>query len=54
MLPVKILNKHMGRKKGHIITEFLVQWHGLPDEEAKWVPLFKFQQQFPTFEMQDP
>ena len=47
--PEKILNRRVGRRKGRIVTEILVQWKNLPDEEATWVLLFQFKKQYPTF-----
>lgn len=54
LIPKKILNKRMGRRKGRIIMEVLVQWKGLPDEEASWMYLFQMQKQHPSFRVSDP
>ena len=49
MEPEKILGKRSVRRRGRRITELLIQWKGLPEEEASWVQQYKLQEQFPTF-----
>jgi hypothetical protein len=31
----------------------LIQWHGLPAEDATWEPLQEFREQFPDFQLED-
>ncbi|KAK4283600.1 hypothetical protein QN277_000533 [Acacia crassicarpa] len=52
--PDQILQKRIGRRKGRIVTEILVKWKQLLEEETTWVLLYHFQQQFPSFVIADP
>ncbi|XP_054821761.1 uncharacterized protein LOC129320365 [Prosopis cineraria] len=54
LIPDKILNEQRGRRKGRIITEVLVKWKNLPDEEASWISLFQLQKQHPSFVTSNP
>ena len=46
--PDRILQRRMGRRKGRIVTEVLVKWKQLAEEEASWMLLYQFQKQFPS------
>lgn len=54
MEPEKVLRKRSINRRKKLITEVLVQWKRLSDIEATWVPLYKMQQQYPTFVFDNP
>ncbi|PRQ23185.1 putative nucleotidyltransferase, Ribonuclease H [Rosa chinensis] len=47
--PTKVLDMAIVRKKKRNVTQWLVQWSGLPIEDAAWEDAHTIKQRFPTF-----
>jgi hypothetical protein len=47
--PGVTLQAQQRRGKWHV----LIQWHGLPREEATWESLTEFRRQYPDFQLED-
>ena len=45
--PEVILSRRMKKARGKAVTEVLVKWRGLKDEEASWVELQELSKRFP-------
>ena len=48
--PEEILERRMKKSKGKAVTEVLVRWRGLGDDEASWVELRDLAKKFPDLE----
>ncbi|KAJ0007343.1 hypothetical protein Pint_30803 [Pistacia integerrima] len=46
--PEEILHKRLKKKKNHVVTEVLVKWKGLGEEEASWVEYSTLVNKFPN------
>ncbi|XP_077217958.1 uncharacterized protein LOC143852458 [Tasmannia lanceolata] len=51
--PVAVLNYRWNRQSGRFITEALVQWAGLPTDEATWLDCDDLRKRFPHFNLED-
>lgn len=48
-IPERVLRAQLRRGVWHV----LVQWGGLPPEDATWEPVPQFQQNYPDFQLED-
>ena len=49
-IPEMIIDRGMFRKGNAAITKYLVQWQGLPPEDATWIESSEFESQFQNFQ----
>ena len=47
--PIAILDRRIGKKRGHAVTEVLIQWSNCFPKDGTWESLFELQRQFPSF-----